>query len=117
MSQDMIVALVTAVSCVLGSSGMWAYFTKRSMNQTAHSRLLMGLAYDKIISVGMTYIERGWVTKDEYEEYLKYLVDPYKDMGGNGVADRISHEVASLPFRTVAFTQIIVKGKQNEVEQ
>jgi hypothetical protein len=69
----------------------------------------MGLAYDKIATIGMAYIERGWVSKDEYEEYLKYLVEPYKELGGNGVADRISREVGGLSFRAIAFNHVSVK--------
>jgi flagellar motor component MotA len=111
MSSDMAVALIAAVGGVITSSGLWAFVQRKTTNHTAHTRLLMGLAYDKIITVGMSYIQRGWVSKDEYEEYLKYLVEPYKDMGGNGVADRISSEVASLPFRTVKFSEIVVKEK------
>lgn len=112
----MIIALIAAVSGVLTSSGVWSYVQKRGTVNTAHTRLLMGLAYDKIITVGMAYIQRGWVSKDEYEEYVKYLVDPYKEMGGNGVADRIATEVASLPFRTLKFSEIIVKGQSNEAD-
>lgn len=111
MSQDMIVALITAVSCVIGSSGMWAYFTKKTGSHTARDRLMMGLAYEKIVTLGVSYIQRGYVSKDEYEEYLKYFVEPYKAMGGNGVAERIATEVASLPFRTVKFSEIVVKGQ------
>lgn len=114
MSEEMIAAIIACVSGVIGSSGLWAFFQKRSENHTAHTRLLMGLAYDKIITVGMFYMQRGWVTKDEYEEFLKYLVKPYKDMGGNGVAERIAGEVAILPFRTLEFSEIIVKGKDND---
>jgi hypothetical protein len=114
MSEEMVVALIAAISGVIGSSGLWSFLQKRSNTHTAHTRLLMGLAYDKIISVGMSYMARGWVSKDEYEEYLKYLVEPYKDMGGNGVAERIASEVASLPFRTMQFSEIIVKGKDND---
>ena len=71
----------------------------------------MGLAYDKIVSVGIAFIERGWVSKDEYEEYQKYLVEPYKAMGGNGVAERIATEVGRLPFRAMEFKEITVKDK------
>lgn len=112
MTEPMILALIAAVTTVGTSTGFWAFLQKKNMQQNAYNRLLMGLAYDKIVTVGMAYIQRGWVSKDEYEEYLKYLVQPYKEMGGNGVADRISTEVGSLPFRTVAFTEIIEKGKQ-----
>lgn len=73
----------------------------------------MGLAYDKIVSIGITFIDRGWVTKDEYEEYQKYLVEPYKAMGGNGVAERVAKEVASLPFRAIKFAEITIKKDNN----
>jgi hypothetical protein len=60
----------------------------------------MGLAYDKITHLGMSYIERGWISKDEYEEFRKYLFDPYKDNGGNGVAEAIMNQVSQLPMRS-----------------
>jgi hypothetical protein len=110
MSQDMIVALIAATSGVITSSGLWAFVQSRTNHHNAHFKLLMGLAYDKIITVGMSFIQRGWVTKDEYEEYLKYLVEPYKALGGNGVADRIAAQVAALPFRTIPFSEIVIKG-------
>lgn len=109
MSESMAIALISAVAGLGTSSGFWAYFQKKSNKNSATSRLLMGLAYDKIITVGMVYIHRGWVSKDEYEEYLKYLVEPYKEMGGNGVADRIATDVGALPFRTVQFAEIVIK--------
>lgn len=111
MSEEMVVALIAAISGVITSSGLWAFVQKKSVHHSAQTRLLMGLAYDKIVSRGIAFIERGWISKDEYEEYQKYLVEPYKEMGGNGVAERISSEVASLPFRTVRFSEILVKGK------
>lgn len=117
MSQDMIVALIAAFSGVVTSSGLWAFVQKRSDTSNAHTRALMGLLYDKIISNGVMYIQRGWITKDEYEEYLKYLVDPYKAMGGNGVADRIADQVAALPFRTLPISEIVVKGHTNNDAQ
>ena len=116
MSEEMVIALIAAASGVLASSGVWGFIQKRSDKQTAQSRLLMGLAYDKIVTIGMAYIQRGWVSKDEYEEYLKYLVEPYKEMGGNGVADRIAKEVGSLQIRNVHFAEIVVKGRENEAQ-
>jgi len=113
MTEQMVIALMAAVASVGASSGVWAYIQKRSQTTTAQTRLLMGLAYDKIITIGMAYIERGWVSKDEYEEYLKYLVEPYKEMGGNGVANRIATDVGALPFRTMQFAEIIVKEKNS----
>jgi hypothetical protein len=58
----------------------------------------MGIAYDKITSYGLAYLDRGWVTKDDYEELLKYYYEPYKALGGNGTAELIMQQVARLPF-------------------
>jgi|SRR5690349_13379652 len=109
MSESIAIALISAVVGVGTSSGFWAYFQKRSDKNSAATRLLLGLAYDKIITVGMGYIHRGYVSKDEYEEYLKYLVEPYKQMGGNGVADRVAKDVGALPFRVAHFTEVMIK--------
>lgn len=101
--------LIVAVGAVSASSGLWAFLQKRASKNTAQNRLLMGLAYDKIVTVGMIYIGRGYVTKDEYEEYLKFLVEPYREMGGNGVAERVAQEVGSLPFRALTITEVVVR--------
>jgi hypothetical protein len=111
MSEEMVLALIAAVTTVVTSSGLWAYAIKHQAVRSANNRLLRGLAYDKIVTLGITYIQRGYVSKDEYEEYLKYLVEPYLEMGGNGVAERISREVGSLPFRTLPFREVHIKGE------
>ena len=100
--------LLAVVPALFASSGFWTYIHLRDRTKTTMSKLLMGLAYDKLMTVGVAYIERGWVTKDEFEEYRKYLYDPYKELGGNGVAERIMQEVAQLPIRKYdRYTQIL----------
>ena len=63
------------------------------------ARLLMGLAYAQIVKKGMSYIERGSITKDEFEDFRNYFYEPYKALGGNGVAERIMKDVEALPFK------------------
>ena len=63
------------------------------------SQMLIGLAHDRIIFLGMHYIERGWITQDEYENLYEYLYKPYEKLGGNGSAKRIMTEVNKLPIR------------------
>jgi hypothetical protein len=100
--------VIALLSTILASSGFWAYLRQRDRAKHTMSRLIMGLAYDKLMTVGVSYIERGWVTKDEFEDYRKYLYDPYKELGGNGVAERIMGEVANLPIRKYdRYTQIV----------
>lgn len=110
-------ALMTAVAAVLASSGFWAYMQRKDVMRTQNGKLVMGLAYDKIISMGMQYIERGWITKDEYEDYRKYLYDPYKALGGNGVTERIMGEVANLPLMSRAkYAQLLQEVKDRRTE-
>lgn len=84
---------------IVGSGGFWAYLQKKDTKRDATSRLMMGLAYDRLIQLGLGYIERGSISKDELEDFTKYFHSPYKELGGNGVADRIMREVYKLPFR------------------
>lgn len=108
--------VVLAVVAAFGaSSGFWAWMMKRDSTSTALARLLRGLAYDKIVNLGVQYIERGWISKDEYEEFRKYLYEPYKDFGGNGVAERIMTEVSNLPLRSPAkYSEILLARKNKE---
>jgi hypothetical protein len=93
-------AAIVAFTAIGASSGFWAYILQRNIAKSASSRLLMGLAYDKIMHLGMQYIERGWISRDEFEDFRNYLFDPYKAMGGNGVAERIMQEVSSLRIQS-----------------
>lgn len=49
----------------------------------------------------MEYIERGWITQDEYENLHDYLYVPYKENDGNGSGDRVMAEVQKLPIKTI----------------
>lgn len=97
--------LASAVAGFLAASGgFWVYLMKRMRARdkvrNADSHLLMGLAQHKIIQLGMQYIERGWVTNDEFRDLRRYLYEPYCDLGGNGAAERIMYAVQRLPFRS-----------------
>ena len=91
--------IVTIFSSVLASSGLWAYLEKRSENKDIKTEMLVGLAHDRIMNLGMVYVERGYITQDEYENLKTYLYEPYEKLGGNGSAKRIMQEVDKLPIR------------------
>ena len=90
--------LLTVFSSVLASSGLWAYITKRLEKKDVKTEMLIGLGHDRIMYLGMSYIDRGWITSDEYENLYEYLYKPYEKMGGNGSAKRIMNEVNKLPI-------------------
>lgn len=102
-------AIIALVSALLGASGLWAYIGKRleakialsnkqEQDRKAERNLLVGLAHDRIMCLGMNYIERGYITSDEYENINDYLFIPYEKCGGNGSAKKIMHEVRELPL-------------------
>ena len=93
------IEMITGIVCaVLASTGLWSYLQKRSDRKDVKTRMLIGLAHDRIISLGMQYIERGWITQDEYENLNEYLYKPYEEMGGNGSAKRGMNGVDKLPI-------------------
>lgn len=91
------------LTIIVGSGGLttslMVYLRSRDNNRKARERLTMGLAQAQIISLGLEYIKRGSVTYDEYENLYKYLYLPYKELNGNGSAERVMHRVSNLPFQ------------------
>lgn len=83
----------------MGSSGLWAIILKIYEKKSDKTKLLVGLAHDRICYLGSTYIDRGWITTDEYENLHDYLFIPYERNGGNGTAKKIMDEVSRLPMR------------------
>ena len=63
------------------------------------SDLCMGLAYDRIIHVGESYLKRGSISVDEREDFRKYLWQPYHNAGGNGSGDAMMKAIDDLPIK------------------
>lgn len=93
---ETIIVLITAM---LASSGMWAFLSKKLDKRDVQTEMLIGLAHDRIMFLGMSYIERGYITQDEYENLDKYLYKPYEKLGGNGSAKHVMAEVNKLPIK------------------
>lgn len=90
---------VTLICAVIASGGFWAFLQSRRDRKDVKSQMLIGLGHDRVMWLGMKYIERGWITNDEYENLYEYLYKPYEKMGGNGSAKRVMDEVKKLPIR------------------
>ena len=88
--------LITILCTVIASTGFWAFITKITEKKDVRTKMLLGLGHDKIMSLGMKYIDRGSITQSEYENLNKYLYEPYKKLGGNGSAERVMREVDKL---------------------
>lgn len=89
---------ITIFGAVVASSGFWAYLQRRGEKKDVKTQMLIGLAHDRIVYLGMQYIGRGSITQDEYENLYDYLYKPYAKLGGNGSAERVISEVNKLPL-------------------
>lgn len=94
--------LLPIVLAMLASNGLWALIGKRREKNNVEREMLVGLAHDRIIHLGMVYVTRGYITQDEYENLNDYLYQPYEKMGGNGSAKRVMEEVRKLPIKREA---------------
>lgn len=99
METSIITAIIASICSVLASSGFWTYMQKKSDTKDLKTEMLIGLAHDRIMSLGGYYIERQYITTDEYENLRTYLYEPYAALGGNGSAKRIMAEVDKLELR------------------
>lgn len=92
--------IVTIVGSVLASSGLWAVIQKKMDRNDAKTQLLIGMAHDRIMFLGSAYLDRGYITREEYENLHTYLYEPYHKAGGNGSAEHMMEKVDKLPMGT-----------------
>lgn len=97
---QIIIAIITAS---LGSTGLWGLISHiiqaRSSKNSAQSQMLLGLGHDRICKLAQDYIDRGYITRDEYENLVDYLFIPYKLLGGNGTAEKMINEINKLEVK------------------
>ena len=90
--------ILTIVTSILASSGLWAFLGSRMDRNNAERELLVGIGHIELVFFGMQYLERGWITREEYET-MQDLYKPYIKLGGNGSGTKIMKEVEKLPIR------------------
>ena len=90
--------ILTIITALLTSSGLWAFLGSRLEKNSAERELIVGIAHIELVFFGMQFLERGWITRDEYET-LQGLYSPYVKLGGNGSGKKIMKEIENLPIR------------------
>jgi len=87
------VTVTTLIAAVFASTGFWTFITyliqHKYEKDSIQAQMLKGLGHDRICWLGESYIKRGNITKDEYENLHDYLYVPYQKLGGNGTAEKI----------------------------
>ena len=96
--------IMAIIGAVFASTGFWTFvqtvLQKKDKQKDALTKLMLGIAHDRIMELSAGYIERGYIYEDEYADFVKYFYDPYIELGGDGSAERIvENKVKSLDFR------------------
>lgn len=100
MTEAIWVAIIAGVASG-GLSPLIIFLIQRKDNKkdSPLSDMVRGLGHDRIVYLGTEYIKRGYITKDEYENLHDYLYLPYKELGGNGTAEKVMQSVTALPLK------------------
>lgn len=116
IGQLIIQAVVSVLTAILASGGLWSFLSKkqeirfeeleRKRKEEAEAeekndvktKLLVGLAHDRLIYLTNKYLEEGWISSENYEN-LTYMYEPYIQGGGNGTVKRNMEKVEKLPFK------------------
>lgn len=89
--------ILSIVLAVLGSTGLWTFIQHKLDEKSASRKALLGITYYQIVTACETYLQRGYITLQEYEDLHQYLFLPYQEMGGNGTAKALLEKVKQLP--------------------
>ena len=116
IGQLIIHAIVSVLTAILASGGLWTFLSKQQdlklqkleqqrkadederAKNDVKTKLLVGLAHDRLIYLTNTYLEEGWVSSENYEN-LTYMYEPYIKAGGNGTVKRNMEMVKELPTK------------------
>lgn len=89
------------ITAILASQGLWScvqvQLQKRGKNRSAVEKACLALLHDKIYDRAERYITRNSITLDEFDN-LKYLYEPYEELGGNGTGKELFTRCSKLPM-------------------
>ena len=90
------------ITSLITSQGLWAHLSAKWQKDSAESELLRGLAHTRLMDLCEKYIDRGWITPEEYEDLVTYLYHPYLKLGGNGTVKKmVDNEINRLPVQHI----------------
>lgn len=86
------------ISALFGAPGLWAFVKAKADRNTLDEKLLLAIVRARIVEEGERYLERGYILSGEYSDFYEELYKPYKDRGGNGLAQHIFERIEKLPM-------------------
>lgn len=91
--------ILSVIGSVLASSGFWTFISKKDSKRSAERKIIEGIAHDAIVARCRECIDRGYIYEDELSDLRNYYYEPYRELGGNGTAEKAYNDVLKLPMR------------------
>lgn len=99
VENPLFVAALAIVTAIVASSGFWAYIDRKGGRHRAQTKLLIAVTHGVIVYLGGIYLDRGSITKSEYDNLIEKLYKPYLELGGNGLVEKVIQDVKTLPIQ------------------
>lgn len=93
--------MTALIIAIIGSNGLWTmimYLVKRHGQKDPATRLLLGIAHDRLHYLCEKALERGYTSEGEMDDIVQ-IYDPYTALGGNGTGKQIYERYIKLPIR------------------
>lgn len=91
--------LITIVVTLLSTSGFWSlilyFFQKKDREKTLINESLLALLHDRLYYECTDILTRRKITQDELDNLI-HLYEPYRQLGGNGVCEKLMKEIDEL---------------------
>jgi hypothetical protein len=94
--------ILPIILTVVASTGFWTFVTtvynNKKRKKSTDREALVALLHDRLYFLMQTYIARGEISTEEYDNIM-YLYRPYAAMGGNGTCEKLLNEINKLPIK------------------
>jgi len=93
---------LTILASTLASTGLWTLinniYMNKSKKKTTQDKALLALLHDRIYFLCEEHIDSEKISPDDYENLL-YLYGPYKELGGNGMCEKLMEQIKKLDLK------------------
>lgn len=96
---DLLVWIVTLLTAIAGSTGLWHYLELKKDKISSTSQLLLGISYSIIIDIAKDVIKRGYFDESQYASVFKHLYPAFKTLGGDQLVDKYVDQIKDLPIK------------------
>lgn len=89
--------IVPIIVALITSGGFWSWLNSRKSDKDHKRMLIVGLGRVVMLDMVGKYTDRGWISIEEYEDFVRYLYHPYTMLGGNHSISRAMKSLEELP--------------------